>query len=96
MIKNVMVGALFVAGLFSAPIVSLACDGAGPATHIGKVTAVDPVGKKFTIKDVQSQGPITFTASDDILKGIKDAKGIVTVKYEEEGNGAYKALGVTF
>ena len=95
MAKNVTAGVLLIAGLVAAPVASWACDGAGPATHIGKVTSLDPAAKKFTIKDVQSQGPITFVASDDILNGLKGAKGMVTVKYEEK-NGGYEAVGVTF
>ena len=95
MAKNVTAGVLLVAGLIAAPVASWACDGAGPATHIGKVSAVDAAAKKFTIKDVQTQGPITFTATDEIIKGLSGAKGMVTVKYQEE-NGGYTAVGVTF
>lgn len=95
MAKNITAGVLLVAGLIAAPMASWACDGAGPATHIGKVTAVDAAAKKFTIKDVQSQGPITFTATEEIIKGLTGAKGMVTVKYHEQ-DGALTALGVTF
>ena len=84
-----------VVSMIAAPVASWACDGAGPATHIGKVSAVDAAAKKFTIKDVQSQGPITFKATDEIIKGLKEAKGMVTVKYHEQ-DGALTALGVTF
>ena len=94
MTKNFLAGAMLIAGLISAPVV-LACDGAGPASHIGKVVSVDPAGKKFTITDVQTRGPITFVASDEIITGVKDAKGMVTVKYEEK-NGGLEAVGVTF
>jgi hypothetical protein len=89
-----MVGAVL-AGLLALPVASFACDGAGPSTHIGKVSSVDAAANKFTITDVQSKGPITFVATEEILKGIKDAKGMVTVKYEEK-NGGLTALGVTF
>lgn len=94
MAKKIMVGAVL-AGLLALPVASFACDGAGPSTHIGKVSSVDAAAKKFTITDVQSKGPITFVATEEILKGIKDAKGMVTVKYEEK-NGGLTALGVTF
>lgn len=95
MTKKILTAVAVVAGLAGSPAVTWACDGAGPATHIGKVTSVDAAGKKFTIKDVQSQGPITFSANDDIIKGVQGAKGMVTVKYQEK-DGAYTALGVTF
>lgn len=92
--KKFVTAGVLAAGLIGATGV-WACDGAGPATHIGKVTAVDVAGKKFTIKDVQSQGPITFAANDDIIKGVQGAKGMVTVKYHEQ-DGNLTALGVTF
>lgn len=95
MAKNILAGAVVMAGLLAMPMASWACDGAGPSTHIGKVSSVDAAAKKFTITDVQTKGPITFAANEEILKGVKDAKGMVTVKYEEQG-GSLTALGVTF
>lgn len=95
MTKKLFAAAAVTAVLAGSPIAGWACDGAGPATHIGKVTAIDAAGKKFTIKDVQSQGPITFSATDDIIKGVQGAKGMVTVKYQEK-DGALTAVGVTF
>ena len=95
MTKRLFAAAAVVAAIAGSPLAAWACDGAGPATHIGKVTAIDAAGKKFTIKDVQSQGPITFSANDEIIKGVQGAKGMVTVKYEE-GDGGLKAVGVTF
>ena len=95
MAKNILAGAVVMAGLLAMPMASWACDGAGPSTHIGKVSSVDAAAKKFTITDVQTKGPITFAANEEILKGVKDAKGMVTVKYEEQG-GNLTALGVTF
>ena len=95
MAKNILAGAVVMAGLLAMPMASWACDGAGPSTHIGKVSSVDAAAKKFTITDAQTKGPITFVANEEILKGVKDAKGMVTVKYEEQG-GNLTALGVTF
>lgn len=95
MTKNILTGVVMAAGLLAMPVASWACDGAGPSTHIGKVSSVDTAAKKFTITDVQTKGPITFAANDEILKGIKDVKGMVTVKYEEQA-GKLTALGVTF
>ncbi len=95
MAKNILAGAVVMAGLLAMPMASWACDGAGPSTHIGKISSVDAAAKKFTITDVQTKGPITFAANEEILKGVKDAKGMVTVKYEEQG-GNLTALGVTF
>jgi hypothetical protein len=94
-VKKTLAGVAVVAALFAAPMTSWACDGAGPATHIGKVTSVDAAAKTFTIRDVQSQGPITFAADAEIIKGVQSAKGMVTVKYQEK-DGGLTAVGVTF
>lgn len=74
-----------------------ACEGAGENKHVGLVTQVDPGKKTFTIKDAETQSPITFTANDEIIKGLKGYTGKVLVSYEG-GNksGALKATGVTF
>jgi hypothetical protein len=93
--KKLFTAAAIAAVLAGSPLATWACEGAGPATHIGKVTSIDAAGKKFTIKDVQSQGPITFSADDDVIKGVQGAKGMVTVKYQEK-DGGLTAVGVTY
>jgi hypothetical protein len=45
--------------------------------------------------DAESRSPITFTASSDIISGLKDAKGMVKVNFEEQGKNL-NAVGVTF
>lgn len=88
-----------VAIIFSAlvfPVVTWACDAAGPNTHIGKVLSVDPQKMTFTIRDAQTSSPITFIATNsEIIDGLKGASGMVTVNYEEDGNDL-TAVGVTF
>jgi len=84
-------------GLLLAPLTTWACDAAGPSTHIGTVQSVDAANKTFTIVDAQSRGPITFVANNEIITGLKDAKGSIMVNYEEDDDGkALKAVGITF
>ncbi|WP_455221479.1 hypothetical protein [Kaarinaea lacus] len=83
--------------LLIAPVITWACDAAGPSTHIGTVQSVDASSKTFTIIDAQTRMPIKFVASNEIIDGLKDAKGSVMVNYEEmDGSSDLKALGVTF
>ncbi|MGD8639679.1 MAG: hypothetical protein PVF34_05285 [Gammaproteobacteria bacterium] len=95
--KNTIIKSLLLGTLLLAPLSIWACDAAGPSTHIGTVQSVDAAGKTFTIIDAQSQAPITFVANNEIIDGLKDAKGSVMVNYEEmEDSTNLKALGVTF
>ena len=97
MVKKSISALLVIGGLVMTPMITLACDSAGPSTHIGTVTKVDAKNKTFTIQDAQTRGAITFAASNEIIDGLRDAKGSVMVNYEEiEGSDNLKALGVTF
>lgn len=62
-----------------------ACDGAGHNKHIGNVTNVDVQAGTFTILDMETNAPITFKASKEVLKEASGAKGPVTVAYEKSG-----------
>ena len=73
----------------------LACDGMGKSMHMGQLVSVDTAHKTFTITDAQSSSPITFSANDDILAGLKGYAGSVMVNYQEKDNGL-TAVGVTF
>jgi hypothetical protein len=77
------------------PLAAWSCGMAGPNTHVGNVLSVDAKGKTFTIKDAQTQRPITFTANSKIIEGLKDMRGMITVNYEEHGDDL-NAVGVTF
>lgn len=91
-----MVKMAVILGALIAPISAWACDAAGPSTHIGKVTSVDAKKMTFTIRDAQTSSPITFIAtSADIIEGLKNANGMITVNYEEDGDDL-TAVGVTF
>jgi len=63
-----------------------ACDGAGQNKHVGDVTKIDRNAGTFTIHDVQTNAPITFKASNEILNDAAKAKGQVLVGYEKSGN----------
>jgi hypothetical protein len=70
----------------------LACKSAGENKHVGQVTAIDAKAGSFTIRDAETQSPITFVASADILKSISADKRIM-VSYKEE-NGKLVAVEV--
>jgi len=72
------IAAMLIGGLaLSTP--ALACDAAGPNTHVGQVLSVD--GNHFTIRDAQTGGPISFTASQQLQGSLPAAGDSVTVKY---------------
>lgn len=94
-LRNTLAFTLFTASLFVSGAI-FACDAMGPATHMGQLMSVDATKNTFTIRDAQSQSPITFAANGDILTGLKDASGSIMVNYEENDAGGLKAVGVTF
>jgi len=81
--------------LSATPVITMACGPAEKMVHMGAVLTVDASGKTFTIRDSQTQAPITFLANNEILEGLKEAKGSIMVNYEEDGD-KLKAVGVTF
>ena len=96
MAKKILISSLLASALLL-PVTIWACDAAGPSTHIGTVQSVDASSKTFTIIDAQTRMPIKFVASNEIIEGLKDAKGSVMVNYEEmESTSGLKAVGVTF
>ena len=95
--KKFLIKSLFVSALLLLPVLTWACDGAGPSTHVGTLKSVDASSKTFTIIDAQTRMPIKFVASNEIIDGLKEAKGSIMVNYEEmESTDGLKALGVTF
>jgi Cu/Ag efflux protein CusF len=60
-----------------------ACKSAGPNKHVGSVTAIDAKAKTFTIRDAETDHPMTFEATDKILKEIKVSDRVM-VGYKEE------------
>ena len=74
----------------------LACGGENSGKHIGNITAVNQNGGTFTIRDMESNSPITFKANSEIMTAVTGASGHVMVNYEENDEGALVAVGVTF
>jgi hypothetical protein len=93
--RNTFAIALLFTSLFASSI-TLACDAMGKSAHMGQLMSVDATQKTFTIRDAQSQSPVTFTANNEILTGLKDASGSIMVNYEEKDGGGLNAVGVTF
>lgn len=71
-----------------------ACGGEASGKHIGSVMKVN--NSSFTIRDAETNSPITFNASADIMSEVKSASGRIMVNYEENDEGALNAVGVTF
>ena len=63
---------------------SLACESAGPNTHIGVVTAIDGQANTFALKDAESRMNLTFRATAEQLRGLAVGDH-VTVTYSEDG-----------
>jgi len=61
---------------------ALACELAGPNTHIGEIKAIDPAQRSLTILDRQMRKPFTFLAAPEQLKGLSPGQ-LVSVKYSE-------------
>ncbi len=61
---------------------ALACDVAGPDTHVGQIKAIDLAQSSFTILDQQVKQPFTFLAAPEQLKGLSLGQ-MVMVKYTE-------------
>ena len=93
--KTTLACTLFAASLLASGS-ALACDAAGPSTHIGQLVSVNAEKNTFTIRDAESRSPITFTAGSDILTGLKNASGSIMVNYQEKDDGGLDAVGVTF
>ncbi len=94
--KNKTLIAVMVSGLLAAPALTFACGGSASGKHMGNVVSVDPAHETFTIQDAETSSPITFNANQEILAGLEKAHGTVMVNYEEDDEGALKAVGVTF
>ena len=60
------------------------CSMAGPNTHIGVVTDVNANANTFTMIDAETQHPITFVTTPELLKGISKNQQI-TVTFQKTG-----------
>ena len=94
--KHMIIASTLLASSLLASGTALACDAMGPASHMGQLMSVNEAQSTFTIRDAQTQSPITFTANDEIITGLKGASGSVMVKFEKEDDGNLNAVGVSF
>lgn len=96
MIKRTILASTLMASSILVSGTVLACDAMGPSAHMGQLMSVNDAHSTFTIRDAQTQSPITFTANEEIMSGLKGASGSIMVKYEKEDDGSLNAVGVTF
>ena len=83
----VAIAASVTIALVGAP--ALACELAGPNTHIGKIKVIELAQQSLTILDFQMKKDLTFQAAPEQLKGLSLGQ-VVAVKYSE-ANGKLKA-----
>lgn len=94
--KRNLFSSILLTGSVLASSATLACEGMGPAKHMGQLVSVDAAKHTFTIRDAQSSSPITFVANEEIITGLKGFAGNLMVNYKEDDKGGLKAVGVTF
>ena len=86
-----LLGAVIVATTMVA-LPALACELAGPNTHIGKIKAIELAQSSLTIIDQQMKKDVTFLAAPEQLKGLSPGQ-LVSVKYSEM-KGQLKAVEI--
>lgn len=75
---------------------AFACSVMGPGHHVGKqVTQVDREHGSFTIIDAETNGPIEFSAAQEVLNQLNEGPGPVLVTYEEH-DGKLIATDISF
>lgn len=79
LITAIFVGVFFLGGVAT----TWACQSAGPNKHVGAITAIDAKAKTFTIQDAETNHPMTFEATDKVLRELK-LQDRVLVGYKEE------------
>ena len=82
-VKTLIAAAVLMSGIHSTG--ALACSSMGPSTHAGKVMSVDESAMTFTIMDLETMSPVTFSADEKIMRQIMNAEGTAIVDYTGEG-----------
>ena len=91
--KSILIGSLTFSLVLSASTL-WACGGEDSGKHIGNVLKIS--NSTFTIRDAESNSPMTFNAKTDIINEVKSASGQIIVNYEKDEEGALHAIGVAF
>ena len=73
-----------------------ACGGEASGKHIGSVLDVNTSNSTFTIKDAETNSPITFKATANIMNEVSQASGRIMVNYEEDDEGSLNATAIAF
>ena len=89
---HLIVVAFILFGMLSVTTSAMACKAAGKDKHVGMVTNIDKKTGTFTIKDAETDLPMTFQATDDQLRELK-MKDQVMVSYKEK-DGKLVALDI--
>ncbi|MDH5229981.1 MAG: hypothetical protein OEZ58_00510 [Gammaproteobacteria bacterium] len=92
--KNLVNSILFIS-LTALSASAFACGGEASGKHMGNITNINTAKSTFTILDAETQSPITFKATSDVMSGLKNNSRVM-VNYEEDEQGALNAIGVMF
>lgn len=90
--KHFIRSVFFIAFVFAANTAS-ACGGEESGKHIGNVSKINQ--STFTIHDMESNKPITFSASNTLLNKLKLINSQVLVKYEKNAAGELHAVSIS-
>jgi len=94
-VKQIVFICLLTTSLAITSTAGWACSAAGPGKHIGHVTNIDDQAGTVTLQDAETNEPIVFVASSDILKEVRSASGQIMISYEER-DGKLIAKNVSY
>ena len=83
--KLSLLAVIVVSSVFS--VNTWACSAMGSTTHAGKILAFNEGERTFTILDMETMKPITFSAGDAIMQKIVQAEGMAIVDFSSDGTG---------
>lgn len=72
---------------------TIACDSLGDNMHMGNIVSIDRNSNTFVILDAESQKPIRFSASKEVLKPLA-VDDMVEVGYEAVDGGELRAVSL--
>jgi hypothetical protein len=80
-----LLAVIVVSSVFS--VNTSACSAMGSTTHAGKILAFNEGDRTFTILDVETMKPITFSADAEIMQKVVNAEGMAIVDFARDATG---------
>ena len=88
-----IIGSVFFIAFMTITNTASACGGEESGKHIGNVSKITK--SSFTIHDMESNKPITFSADNSLLNKLKLTNSQVLVKYEKNEAGELHAVSIS-